>query len=838
MPTRPGNNNNNKALNSLIVKQAFLKTAKLGHKQTQKETSLVSASILLLIIGIFNTQSGFAKDAAQLYQIPAQSLDNALFTFAAQAKIKIIFEADKVHNINNKSLNGTLTTQQVLDKLLQDSDYTYQFVDNHTVKLTKVLQSDDNKITLSTMTVLAKSTQTTTDPYNPNYTISNSSTATKTDTPLMDTPLSIEVIPKAVMQDQQAIQLSDVTKNVSSVVKGVSLGGFVEQFLIRGFNTSYTNYYDGYRFPQGSGLSLANAERVEIIKGAATNLYGRVEPGGMINVVTKRPQKTPYYALEQQFGSYDLYRTTADATGAVTQNGNLLYRLNLEYLNKNSFRDYGFNNRVFVAPSLTWKISERTQLDLDFMYSDQNALVDYGVPANIQTHRPANIPISRYLGEPSTDKSNSKLYNTAATITHAFNHDWKVASKFNYVNRDLDFPQTSPIPSPRAFNPKTGLLQRAYLEGINNLNSYFGTVDITGRFITGTINHNVLAGWDNYTLSSVDQNYSYGPIQNYFNPINIYNPNYNPTHTALLKPNDFHDSSMQWNGVYFQDQITLFDSWHILGGGRYDWMSETTGISNHSLALASSNSTSLQNGRFNPRAGLLYQPWQWLSLYSNYIESLGAANINIGVNGNILQPETVKQVEAGLKTAFFEDRLTSTVAFYSLTKNNMSIPIAGTFYSQSISKARSQGIELDIAGKITDNLNLIANYTYTNAVILQSNIKNVHAGNQLWNVPQNAGSLWAKYDLQQERLRGLSLGAGIFFQGQKQGDIANTYQLPGYGRVNALVKYKIRAAKTTLQFNVENILNHQYYAASLPNNIYAISPGAPITFMGSIKVEF
>ncbi len=201
------------------------------------------------------------------------------------------------------------------------------------------------------MTLRAEPTQAA----NQDYTISNSSTATKTDTPIMETPLSIEVVPKAVMEDQQAIQLSNVTKNVSSVYKGTSLGGFVDQFMIRGFNTSYTNYYDGYRFPQGSGLSLANAERVEVIKGAAANLYGRVEPGGMINVLTKRPQKKPYYALEQQFGSYDLYRTTADATGTLTKNDNLLYHLIVEYLNKKSFRDYALMIEYLLRHQLPGK---------------------------------------------------------------------------------------------------------------------------------------------------------------------------------------------------------------------------------------------------------------------------------------------------------------------------------------------------------------------------------------------------------------------------------------------------------------------------------------------------
>ena len=754
-------------------------TIKPANKKNNTAPTL-SIIIAMVISGFMNIQAAYADDAKEKNKKPTPSFNNTQAKLAAHAKAK------------NKP------------------------------------PTQDDKITLSTMTVQAEPTEAA----NQDYTISNSSTATKTDTPIMDTPLSIEVVPKAVMQDQQAIQLSDVTKNVSSVYKGTSLGGFVDQFMIRGFNTSYTNYYDGYRFPQGSGLSLANAERVEVIKGAAANLYGRVEPGGMINVLTKRPQKKPYYALEQQFGSYDLYRTTADATGTLTKNDNLLYRLNVEYLNKKSFRDYAFNDRVFVTPSITWKISDRTQLDLDFIYSDQKSLIDYGVPANSLTHRPANIPISRYLGEPSTDKSHSTLYNTAATLTHAITDNWKVSAKFNYVNRILDIPQTLPLSSPQPFVETTGELLRAYVDQQNNLDSYFGTLDITGKFTTGIVKHKFLAGWDNYNVASTSQNYL-----SLANPINIYNPQYQPIDTSQVQKN-FQNNNLQWNGVYFQDQITLFDKLHILGGGRYDWMSETAGFSDQSLALASTNNSNLQNGRFNPRAGLLYQPWQWLSLYSNYIESSGAANTNMGVNGKILQPETAEQVEAGFKTAFFEDRLTSTVAFYSLTKQNMIIPIAGTFFSEAINKARSQGIEMDIAGRISENLNLIANYTYTEAVILESNLKRINAGNQLWNVPKNAGSLWAKYDLQQETLRGLSLGAGVFFQGQKQGDIANTYQLPGYGRVDALVKYKIPEAKTTLQFNVENLLNQHYYAASLPNNIYAISPGAPITFIGSIKVQF
>ena len=781
----------------------------------------MSPVISLLIGAMIFIEPTFAEDITQQYTLPAQPLNKALSTVASLAKLKILFDAEQIHTLNTQSLTGTMTTAQVLEKLLQGSGYNYRFLDTHTVKLEKIPVSKSEQVTLTTLTVVAEPTASTTD----HYMAHNASTATKTNTPLMETPLSITVLPKAVIQDQQAVQLSDVTKNVSGVFQGTNLGGFVEQFIMRGFNTSYVNYYDGYRFPNASGMSLANAERVEVIKGTAANLYGRVEPGGMINVVTKRPQLMPYYALQQQFGSYDLYRTTADATGAVTENGSLLYRLNLEYLTKNSFRDYGYNERTFLAPSITWQISDRDQVDVDLMYSDQSSRVDFGIPLNRLTNRPVNVPITRYLGEPATDNSHSNLYNTSATYTHAFSEDWKLSARFTYLNRSVDFAQTFAI----SLNTQTGVMPRAYTRGINTIDSYSGTVDMTGRFTTGVAKHTLLAGWDNYRLTLTEQNHL-----NPANSINIYNPIYRPKNISQLQPNDFHDGNLQWNGAYIQDQITLFTKLHLLGGGRYDWISETAGISNKSLALASARSTSVQNGRFNPRVGLLYQPWQWLSLYGNYVESLGAANINTTPNGTILQPETAEQLEAGFKTVFFEERLSSTVAFYSLTKQNMPILIPGTFFFESISKARSQGIEVDVAGKITEGLSLIANYTATDALILQGK----YAGNALWNVPKNAGSVWAKYDLQQEALIGLSLGAGVYLQGQKPGDMANRYQLPGYGRVDALVKYKIAAAKTTLQFNVENLLSKQYYTSSLPNNIYSINPGTPITFMGSIKVEF
>jgi iron complex outermembrane receptor protein len=673
------------------------------------------------------------------------------------------------------------------------------------------------------------------DPYNTDYYRPNAASATKTDTPIMETPLAIQVIPKAVMHDQQAIQVGDAIKNVSGVFQGFTFGGFGEEFMIRGFNTNYANYLDGFRWPV-SRMPLANAERIEVVKGAAANLYGRITPGGMINVVTKRPQATPYYSLEQRFGSYDLYQTLADATGAINQDGSLMYRINFEYLDKNSFRDFAYTDRKFVAPSFTWKVSDRTQFDLDFIYSNENTLEDHGVVASNTTRRPIDIPISRYLGEPAIDKSNTEIYSTAITLNHEFSDAWKINARFNYQSRDaIDLQHAAP----GVINEATGELRRVFCCGDSYSDSFGGTVNINGKFVTWGLKHNVLAGWDYYGTEGTLSGWFLrpavfgGPV----NTINIYQPQYSLSGVNLsaTPKNSFQDTSVSWNGVYFQDQITLFDKLHILGGGRYDWANQGNGSSNVSVAEASAKFSDIENQKFSPRVGILYQAWDWLSIYGNFVESLGAANTGIGAGGSVLQPETAEQFEAGFKTEFFDKRLISSLSYYHLTKQNMSVPIAGTPFSQTIGEARSQGIEVDISGQVTDGLNLIASYAYTDAVILKGN----NAGNRLWNVPRNAGSFWAKYDLQQEPLRGLSVGAGVYFQDQREGDQGNSFELPGYGRVDALVKYQlpIAKAKTTLQFNVENLLDHQYYAATSNSNTF-ITPGAPRTFIGSVKVEF
>jgi iron complex outermembrane receptor protein len=208
----------------------------------------------------------------------------------------------------------------------------------------------------------------------------------------------------------------------------------------------------------------------------------------------------------------------------------------------------------------------------------------------------------------------------------------------------------------------------------------------------------------------------------------------------------------------------------------------------------------------------------------------------IALDGSALPPEISEQYEGGFKTEFFDKRLLTNVAFFHITKQNLAVGTGGFVHGKAIGQARSQGIEVDVTGKVTDNLNLIATYAYTDAIAEKGD----NAGKRLWNVPRNAGSLWAKYDFLDESFKGLSVGSGVYIQDQKEGDAGNTFELPGYARLDALVKYQlpVNKTKTTLQLNVQNLLDHQYYTSTVGWSNSFVNPGMPRTFMGSIKFEF
>ena len=553
--------------------------------------------------------------------------------FSESTGVKTFFKADVARNITTPGLSGSYTPEQALQKLLENTGVDYRFTDTESVTLvTAEAKTNSEKlpktapakgtVTLKPMTMVGEAVQDPNDPFNKSYTVTNSFTATKTDTPIMETPFSVQTVTRAVMDDQQVVRLEDATKNVSGVQR--ILGDSVyENFLIRGFDNAYNGliFRNGYRL-QSQANETANLERIEVLKGPASVLYGRIEPGGLINMVTKKPLSEPYYSAQQQFGSYDFYRTTLDATGPILSDKSLLYRFNLAYQDNKSFRDFVAKERVFVAPSLSWQPSDATQINLNIEFRNEDRVEDTGIPAI--GARPAPIPISRFLSEPNT-KLDNHGWIADLNWSHKFDDSWTIR---NGVLANLVDYQLNGIPHSSLADD--GILTR----GVNFWDTKRETenvyLELTGKAETFGVKHNMLFDGDYFHF---DESINNGLLDfgdpSLLTTINIFDPHYTGVDFGALaqlraaSPNFFWHLADQWFGLYAQDQITIFDKFHLLIGGRYDWAENSSAFSTTGVDL---KDDTIRVDGFRPRFGFLYRPWESFSIYAIYVESLGSNN--------------------------------------------------------------------------------------------------------------------------------------------------------------------------------------------------------------------
>ncbi|MGZ0077081.1 TonB-dependent siderophore receptor [Methylomonas sp. YC3] len=594
---------------------------------------------------------------------------------------------------------------------------------------------------------------------------------------------------------------------------------------------------DGF-FTFGVPVSLANIDRVEVLKGPAAMLYGKLEPGGLVNVVTKRPQSVPYYSLQQQFGSFDTYRTLLDATGPATKDGSLSYRFDYEHLDSGSFRNFGFNKRDFIAPTVTWNISYATQVDFEFIYQKLESIRDHGIPFGLEQKGllAGKLPRNLFIAEP-TDHYNQEYIQGGMSLSHQINKDWQIKGKFNIAKNDISDAQT--FGDSLIGNSE---LSRGTYASDDQTGTDFETINVIGHFDTWSLQHTLLIGGDHFNYNTNISTFccDSAPSINLFNPQYGFNGFNLPS--FINSPRYERERDYSWFGTYIQDQIKFGEEWSLLLGGRYD---NTEFQEKETVA-----SKSTKNENFSPRAGLMYHPLPWLGLYASYVQGTNAFNSGFTASGTALSPEQSRQYEAGVKGEWFDGKLSAGIAVFELTKENISVSdpdraLALQGYKQAIGEVRSQGIEFDIHGNLTDYLNLIGNYAFTDVKITKDTDSSGCTGNQgnrFANVPTHSGSLWTTYDFSGFGAHGFSSGIGVFLASDRAGNIANTFDLPGYARVDAMLKYKrqVGPSKVTLQFNIENLTDKDYMASSngYGNNENQVIPGTPRTFLGSVKVEF
>jgi iron complex outermembrane recepter protein len=654
------------------------------------------------------------------------------------------------------------------------------------------------------------------------YIVDDTTTATRTDTPILDVPGSIQVVPQQVIQEQNALRLPEIFRNVSGIGEEGGFGDALDQFNIRGFTATGQVFRNGIRVPNVFSplVETENLERVEILKGPASVLYGALEPGGIINLVTEQPLADPRYAASLSVGSFGLIRPTFDLSGPLNESETVLYRLNGVYERGERWRDYDTDiERVYIAPVVTWRISDRTNLTIDGEYFNDERPVDRGIPA--VGDRPADIPRDRVFGEPD-DFIRTESYSIGYQLEHELSDDWRIRNAFRYLQTD----SVNLRAELSSLNEETGDLERRF--GFNDPleESYIVQTDVVGEFATGSIEHTLLFGIDYTHQSQHFEVFFTDPIA----PINIFDP---------VRPDVDRPSLSDFNvpgfdiisdsvGIFLQDQIDLTDDLILLVGGRFDF------IDQESIDVASNSTTAQYDEAFSPRVGIVYQPTDELSLYASFSRSL-VLNDSVQADGSFLDPIRGTQYEIGIKGEFLDGRLLATLAAYNLTRTNIGVPDPDNpDFSIPTGEQRSRGIELDVIGEILPGWNVIASFGYIDAEVTEDGGSALE-GNRLRNVPDYTASLWTSYEIQSGDLAGLGFGAGLFYVGNRAGDAANTFELPDYIRADAAVYYQ--RDNWRLALNIKNLFDTEYFE-SVNFGRVSIEPGAPRTVVGTVSVEF
>jgi iron complex outermembrane receptor protein len=653
------------------------------------------------------------------------------------------------------------------------------------------------------------------------YQVDAASTATRTETPLNEIPQSIQVIPRQVLEDQRVIRLQDATRNVSGVQSGDSFGGSRDEFIIRGFR-QFNTFRDGFRDSRNLFRDTANIERIEVLKGPASVLFGTLEPGGVINIITEQPLTEPFYSFELQAGSFGFIRPEIDLSGPVSPELDVFYRLNLAYEHSDGFRDFDQDiDRIFVAPVLAIEFSDRTRLNLEFDYLRDERPFDRGVVAI--GDGVADIPVERILGEPD-DFRRTEAWSAGYRFEHDFNEDWTVRNAFRFQRADTFDNRIDPD----TLNEETGELTRFYSSNDDLREVYELQTNLVGNFNTGSIAHTLLLGVD--WSRQVDDGFNQSPEDFVAAPINIFDPVYGRVEDRDITEVRFRDSQRRtesW-GIYVQDQIDILDNLHFLIGGRFDFV-EQLNINR----LSGGERSSQSDEAFSPRVGLVYRPIEPLSLYASYSRSF-SPNSGERVDGSLLEPERGTQYEVGIRGEVLDGRLSANLAAFYLTKSNVAtIDPVNPDFSIAVGEQRSQGVELDVIGTILPGWNLIASYAYINAEVTEDNF--IEEGVRLPNVPYHSASLWTTYEIQQGDLQGLGFGLGLFFVGDRAGDLDNSYELPSFLRTDAALYY--RRDNWRAAVNVQNLFDVSYYTG-VEFGRTSIAVGAPLTVIGSVSVEF
>ncbi|MBT1711766.1 TonB-dependent receptor [Fulvivirgaceae bacterium PWU5] len=694
-------------------------------------------------------------------------------------------------------------------------------------------------------------------------------------------PQALSTITKELIADRQAFQLADAVK----IVSGVAPSSFYNQYNIRGISQNEEGQIiNGMRTRQYYFLQpiTSNIERVEVLKGPASVTFSSVDPGGSINMVTKKPLATERREVAMSVGSFSTLRTTLDFTGPLNESKTLLYRLNAGLQQGRSYRDLVKNNALLVSPSISYIPDNKTAINAEMIFSNSTGTLDRGQPIFGATAGVTDLnstPISLNLGA-ANDFFKSKEVIVMTGVSHKFTE--KIGVNVSYMKQtwteNLQEHRTTnafavDIDNQSMSNLATmQFVQRQQYWNTDNLNAYF-TVDFT----TGTVQHKVLAGYDlsrwnkskgggqnsarGYLLTD-------GTVANAFVPANAAGyqtitvdgktlpkpnvPNFNlnnPSYTIrnvddyVLNGRTAVPSAMtRTDAVYLQEHVKI-GKWSALLSLRREWFEDITNYE-------APGEGSFENAAWIPRVGITYEVIKQIHVYATYLEGYQPQSNTVSLMPSTgaffwdpnsparFKPLISDLKELGAKGEFFEGSVTMTVAAYEINQENILINANLPEYPDSLVQRgadRSRGVEWELAGYLLPGLQLTASYSHIDARIIEDDDETLH-GKRKENTPVNSASVWMRYNFSQAALRDIGVGLGVQYSGAKVPWFTRAFEVPDYTVLDLALYYTPSKANMQLALNVNNVLNTTYWIGA--QNYLRLFPAAPRNFMLTATYKF
>ncbi|SPD64392.1 Iron complex outermembrane recepter protein [Cupriavidus taiwanensis] len=644
--------------------------------------------------------------------------------------------------------------------------------------------------------------------------------ATRTDTPLREVPQSVRVVTSELIDDLGATRLADTVDYVSGIARLNDFGGTWDNYAIRGFSSTEMGYLVN-GFPGSRGYNpmrdAATVERFEFLKGPAAALYGSSEPGGTINIVTKKPRFTAATAAEVSVGTLGFRRATIDTTGPLGKT--LAYRLNVMAEDSASRSPLIDGHKYLVAPALTWAPDDRTLLQYEGEFMRLRTPLDRGL---VNVDGRLTLPRDRYLQEPSDPNLHLFSDTHQLTLERQLSAAWRTRIGASYKESGFE-----------GYAAEFGslLADRRTLTRRNSwrtLPSRDTSVraEAEGNFHAAGLGHRMLLGIEASRLF-MGMDIAYSSLAANAYAIDIYEPVYGQAKPAVL-PGISTRENQRNLGAYLQDEVSIDERWKLLAGVRFDNYQQS--VDN----LLTAASTRQSQSAVSPRIGLTWLPTPQLSAYLSFGKSF-RPNSGVDEAGNAFDPQYARSIEAGLKWQSRDERLGATLALFDIRKHNvLTRSPANPNFNIATGQAASRGLEFDAFGNLDQHWRISGSFSLVNARVTEDNT--IAPGTRLSNIPRISASLLAIREDAMPKFGGrYGIGTGIVYVGNRSGNASDTYSLPAYATVKLVTYWQIDR-RTRLFLDIHNVFDKTYYPASWGN--LAVVPGLGRQFVAGLRHRF